>query len=106
MVAFDLAPFSDYCDAISLGGRGGRGSDSLGLVSGGFGGGGVGDYESALVNGGGGGGGYSGGAGGGNQSRGSPGGGGGSYNLGANTQTVSGVNLGDGRATIELLEAR
>ena len=47
--------------------RGGRGSDSLGLVSGGFGGGGVGDYESALVNGGGGGGGYSGGAGGGNQ---------------------------------------
>lgn len=99
-----VARSDDYCDAILFGGRGGRGEFNFGTVSGGFGGGGVGDELSGSVHGGGGGGGYSGGAGGGRDGGGSPGGGGGSYNSGLDATNQTGVNRGDGRIRIEFIE--
>jgi cysteine-rich repeat protein len=94
----------EFCDGILFGGRGGRGEVIFGMVSGGFGGGGIGDEFSGSVHGGGGGGGYSGGAGGGRDGGGSPGGGGGSYNGGFDTTDQPGVNRGNGRIRIELIE--
>jgi hypothetical protein len=82
------------------GGAGGK-STNANSADGGFGGGGASDANPAWQWGAGGGGGYSGGGGG---SFYGCGGGGGSFNSGANQDNTGGVNAGDGKVVITILE--
>ena len=83
------------------GGAGGKAMNNGSSGDGGFGGGGASDADSRWTWGAGGGGGYSGGGGG---SIYGCGGGGGSFNNGANQDNAGGVNVGDGKVVITILE--
>ena len=97
----NLSP--EFCQSVLNGALGGDASQTFSGVSGGFGGGGLGEWSIGDISGGGGGGGYSGGAGGGARLIGSPGGGGGSFVSGINQRKEAGRERGDGRVNLEFL---
>lgn len=101
--ALEVLPFWEYArggKSFMNGGAGGKAVIGGNSGNGGFGGGG--GSSDNWNNGGGGGGGYSGGGGG---SQYGCGGGGGSFNSGTNQDNTGGVNSGDGKVVISVLES-